>query len=59
MIWEVCIRYANGSERIIRSYQSRETALKFIDAVYKLEGYPLHCAYIVRPAAGKRLEKIA
>ena len=49
MIWEVCIRYANGIERIVRSYQSREIALKYVDAIYKIHGYPLHCAYIVRP----------
>ncbi|HAZ43536.1 MAG TPA: family 2 glycosyl transferase [Cyanobacteria bacterium UBA11369] len=49
MIWEVCIRYANGIERIVRSYQSREIALKYVDALYKIHGYPLHCAYIVRP----------
>ena len=54
MIWEVCIRYANGTERSVRSYQSRETALKYIDALYKLQGYPLHCAYIVRPYAAKQ-----
>lgn len=49
MIWEVCIRYANGIERILRSYQNRETALKYVDALYKVHGYPLHFAYIVRP----------
>lgn len=48
MIWDVCILYANGVERIVRSYQSRETAIKYVDALYKIHGYPLHFAYIVR-----------
>lgn len=50
MIWEVCIRYPNGQERALRSYKNRETALKYIDAIYS-EGYPMHVAYVVRPAA--------
>lgn len=50
MIWEVCIRYANGTERAIRSYRNREMALKYVDAIYKMQGYPLHCAYIIRPS---------
>ncbi|XGV99361.1 MAG: hypothetical protein ACAF41_10550 [Leptolyngbya sp. BL-A-14] len=49
MLWEVCIRYPNGQERALRSYKDREIALKRIDAIYS-EGYPLHVAYIVRPA---------
>lgn len=49
MLWEVCIRYPNGQERALRSYKDREVALKRIDAIYS-EGYPLHVAYIVRPA---------
>ncbi len=49
MIWEVCIRYPNGKERALRSYKNREVALKHIDAIYA-DGYPMHVAYIVRPA---------
>lgn len=49
MLWELCIRYPNGQERALRSYKNREVALKRIDAIY-LEGYPMHVAYIVRPA---------
>lgn len=49
MLWDVCIRYPNGQERTLRSYKDREVALKRIDAIY-LEGYPMHVAYIVRPA---------
>ena len=49
MLWELCIRYPNGKERALRSYKSREVALKNIDAIY-LDGYPMHVAYIVRPA---------
>ncbi len=49
MIWQVCIRYPNGQERALRSYKNREVALKHIDAIYS-EGYPMHVAYIVRPA---------
>jgi len=50
MIWEVCIQYPNRKERILCSYKHRETALKHIDAIYAA-GYPMHVAYIVRPAA--------
>ncbi|MBW4582882.1 MAG: family 2 glycosyl transferase [Tildeniella nuda ZEHNDER 1965/U140] len=49
MFWELCIRYPNGQERALRSYRNREVALKRIDAIY-LDGYPMHVAYIVRPA---------
>jgi hypothetical protein len=48
MIWEVCIRYSDDTEQIVRTYQRRELALRYVDALYKLEGYPMHCAYIVR-----------
>lgn len=50
MIWQVCIRYANGTEKTLRSYKNRETALKCVDAIYNTWGYPLHLAYIVRPS---------
>jgi hypothetical protein len=49
MNWQVCIRYPNGREKAICSFQSRENALKRIDAIYS-QGYPMHVAYIVRPA---------
>jgi hypothetical protein len=49
MLWEVCIRYPNGQERALRSFKDREVALKRIDAIYS-DGYPMHVAYIVRPA---------
>jgi hypothetical protein len=48
MIWDVCVQYANGTKRVIRSYKNRETALKCVDAIYS-QGYPLHLAYVVRP----------
>lgn len=59
MTWEVCIRYANGTEKSIRSYQSRETALKYIDAIYNIRGYPLHFAYVLRPSAVKSVIQLA
>lgn len=49
-MWHLCIQYADGSERILKSYDKRETALRCVDAIY-LQGYPLHLAYIVREAA--------
>lgn len=55
MIWEVCIRYANGSERVLRSYKNRETALRCVDAIYNTWGYPLHLAYIVRAGAAQQM----
>ena len=48
MKWEVCVQYANGSKRVLFSYQNRETALKCIDAIYCTQGYPMHLAYVVR-----------
>lgn len=50
MIWQVCIQYANGTFQVLRSYSQRETALKCVDAIYLAQGYPLHLAYVVRPA---------
>lgn len=50
MIWEVCIEYANGTQKVLRAYKERETALRYIDAIYSSQGYPMHLAYIVRPA---------
>jgi hypothetical protein len=49
MIWQLCIQYANGRERVLRSYKNREAALKCVDAIYA-HGYPLHIAYVVRHA---------
>ncbi|HEY9621945.1 MAG TPA: hypothetical protein V6C78_16430 [Crinalium sp.] len=49
MVWQLCIQYANGTERVLRSYKNREAALKCVDALYS-QGYPLHFAYIVRHA---------
>ena len=53
MNWQVCIRYPNGQEKAICSFQNRENALKRIDAIYS-QGYPMHVAYVVRPI--QRLE---
>lgn len=58
MIWQVCIRYANGNERALRSYKNREAALKCVDAIYNTCGYPLHLAYIVRPCAEQPLQQV-
>lgn len=49
MIWQVCIEYANGYQKVLRTYNKRETALKCVDAIYLAQGYPLHLAYVVRP----------
>lgn len=49
MTWEVCIQYANGTEKPLRSYGDREAALRCVDLIYVMKGYPLHCAYVVRP----------
>lgn len=48
MIWQLCIQYANGTERVLRSYKNREAAVRTIDAIYNAQGYPLHLAYVVR-----------
>lgn len=48
MIWQLCIQYANGTERVLRSFQHRENALKWVDILYNVNGYPLHYAYVVR-----------
>jgi hypothetical protein len=49
MSWQVCIQFPNGKERALRSCHDREVALRYIDAIYA-QGYPMHVAYIVRPA---------
>lgn len=50
MSWELCIRYANGKERVLRAYRDLETALKCVDRIYEAKGYPMHVAYCVRPS---------
>lgn len=55
MLWDVCIRYANGTEKVLRSYKNRETALRCVDAIYNAQGYPLHLAYIVRASAARQV----
>jgi hypothetical protein len=49
MIWQLCVQYANGTEHVLRSYETREAALRSIDLLYS-QGYPLHIAYVVRHA---------
>ncbi len=48
MLWEVRVQYANGRERVLRTYKSQETALRYIDAIYS-QGYPLHLAFVAHP----------
>ncbi|NJO42222.1 MAG: family 2 glycosyl transferase [Cyanobacteria bacterium CRU_2_1] len=48
MVWQLCIQYANGTERVVRSFKNRESALRLVDALYVIKGYPLHFAYVVR-----------
>ncbi len=50
MIWQLCIQYANGNERVLRSFKNRDIALRCVDALYSTNGYPLHFAYVVRHA---------
>lgn len=59
MLWDVCIRYANGTEKVLRSYKNRETALRFVDAIYNSQGYPLHLAYVVRASSTKQAIQFA
>lgn len=49
MIWQLCIQYSNGSEKVLKSYKNRDTALECVDALYS-QGYPMHVAYVVRHA---------
>lgn len=48
MFWELRIQYANGNEKVLRTCKNRETALRYIDAIYS-QGYPMHVAFLVRP----------
>lgn len=50
MIWEVRIQYSNGKERVLRACNNRETALRYVDAIYS-HGYPMHLAFIICPVA--------
>lgn len=48
MVWQLCVQYANGSEQVLRSFHNRETAIRWVDALYTQIGYPLHYAFTVR-----------
>lgn len=50
MSWELCIQYANGTERVLRAFRDLEKALDCVDQIYADQGYPMHVAYLVRPA---------
>lgn len=47
MIWELCVRYANGRETVLDVFQSQAIAQNRVDKLYA-EGYPMHLAYFVR-----------
>ncbi len=49
MFWELCIQYPNGTEKVLDVFQNLEVAQNRIDKLYA-EGYPMHFAYVVRPA---------
>ncbi|HEY9878460.1 MAG TPA: hypothetical protein V6D29_08390 [Leptolyngbyaceae cyanobacterium] len=49
MFWELCIQYANGTEQVLKVFRDLEAALNCVDRIYA-EGYPMHVAYMVRPA---------
>ncbi|MFB2881473.1 family 2 glycosyl transferase [Floridanema aerugineum] len=59
MTWNVCIRYSNGKEKVLRSYRNREKALRCVDAIYNTWGYPLHLAYIVRAGDAQQMFQTA
>jgi hypothetical protein len=48
MIWELCVRYANGRETVLDVFHNLEMAQNRVDKLYA-EGYPMHFAYVVRP----------
>ena len=48
MLWELCIRYANGRETVLDVFQTQAIAQNHVDKLYA-EGYPMHFAYFVRP----------
>ncbi len=49
MLWHICIQYADGREQVLWSFRNRESALRGVDVLYS-QGYPMHIAYVVRPA---------
>ena len=49
MFWELCIKYADGKESVLKVFKDLEAALNGVDRLYS-EGYPMHVAYFVRPA---------
>ncbi len=50
MCWELCIEYANGTETVLKVFKDLEVALNCVDRIYARTGYPMHLAYLVRPA---------
>ena len=48
MAWEVCVCYADGTEKVLRAFNNSEAARRCVDAIYS-QGYPLHLAYRARP----------
>jgi hypothetical protein len=50
MFWELCIKYANGTEKVLDIFQDLEIAQNRVDKLYS-EGYPMHFAYVVRPSS--------
>ncbi len=58
MVWQLCVQFANGSERVLQSYKSRDAALNQVDAIYAA-GYPMHVAYVVRQALVESLASAA
>lgn len=47
MLWEVRVRNAQGKQKVLETYQNKETALRHVDAIYAKYGYPMHLAYFV------------
>ncbi|MDB9527136.1 family 2 glycosyl transferase [Oscillatoria sp. CS-180] len=50
MFWEVCVLYADGTEKVLQVFKDLEIALNCVDRIYAEDGYPMHMAYCVRPA---------
>jgi hypothetical protein len=48
MSWQICIRYSNGQEKPLCSYNNCEAALKQIQAIYSRD-YPTQIGYVVKP----------
>ena len=49
MLWELCIQYADGAERVLHAFRDLEAAENCVDRLYAL-GYPMHIAYLIRLA---------